>query len=221
MEAATSYQTGQPLAQRCTFYVKEPVIREKKGYLAVKRGFDLVVSLVGLLVFFIPMLLIAAVIRMDSPGNPIFKQERLGKNGRPFYIYKFRSMRIDAEANGPQWAAERDSRCTRVGRFLRKTKLDELPQLYNICRGDMSFVGPRPERQFFYEEFEKYIKGFSNRLLVTPGLTGYAQVNGGYQLRPEEKILYDMEYIENRSIRMDLRCILKTVWVVLTGKGTR
>ena len=106
-------------------------------------------------------------------------------------------MRLNAEENGPQWANEQDSRCTHVGQFLRRTRLDELPQLYNILRGDMSFVGPRPERAYFYRKFETYIPGFSNRLMVVPGLTGYAQVNGGYSLKPEEKIVYDMEYIEN------------------------
>lgn len=104
---------------------------------------------------------------------------------------------------------------------LRRTRLDELPQFYNILRGDMSFVGPRPERAYFYGEFEKYIPGFSNRLMVVPGLTGHAQVNGGYSLKPEEKIIYDMEYIEKRSIWMDLACIGKTIRVVLCGAGAR
>lgn len=105
--------------------------------------------------------------------------------------------------------------------ILRRTRLDELPQFYNILRGDMSFVGPRPERAYFYGEFEKYIPGFSNRLMVVPGLTGHAQVNGGYSLKPEEKIIYDMEYIEKRSIWMDLACIGKTIRVVLCGAGAR
>lgn len=136
-------------------------------------------------------------------------------------IYKFRSMRLDAEENGPQWADEQDPRCTHFGQILRRTRLDELPQFYNILRGDMSFVGPRPERAYFYGEFEKYIPGFSNRLMVVPGLTGHAQVNGGYSLKPEEKIIYDMEYIEKRSIWMDLACIGKTIRVVLCGAGAR
>ena len=130
-------------------------------------------------------------------------------------------MRLDAEENGPQWADEQDPRCTHFGQILRRTRLDELPQFYNILRGDMSFVGPRPERAYFYGEFEKYIPGFSNRLMVVPGLTGHAQVNGGYSLKPEEKIIYDMEYIEKRSIWMDLACIGKTIRVVLCGAGAR
>ena len=161
------------------------------------------------------------IVALDSPGPPIFRQERLGLNGKPFMIYKFRTMRLDAKANGPRWAAVCDTRCTRFGQLLRRTRLDELPQLYNILRGDMSFVGPRPERAYFYREFEQYIPGFSNRLLVMPGLTGYAQVNGGYSLKPEEKIIYDMEYIESQSITLDIRCLLKTVHIVFSHEGAR
>ena len=136
-------------------------------------------------------------------------------------MYKFRSMCKDAERDGPRWADADDARCTRFGAFLRRTRLDELPQIWNILKGEMSFVGPRPERACFYRKFEQYIIGFSNRLTVIPGLTGYAQVNGGYDLKPEEKIIYDMVYIERRSVWMDLRCILKTVSVVLRGDGAR
>jgi lipopolysaccharide/colanic/teichoic acid biosynthesis glycosyltransferase len=167
------------------------------------------------------MALIALLIRLDSPGPAFFRQERLGKDGRPFIILKFRSMRLDAEKNGPQWADKDDPRCTRLGRILRKSRLDEIPQLWNILKGEMSFVGPRPERQCFYEEFETYIHGFSKRLLVKPGLTGYAQVNGGYELKPEEKIVYDIEYIHKQSVLMDLWCIFKTVKLVFTHEGAR
>lgn len=201
--------------------VARPVLQRKRLYELSKRGFDITFSLLGLLILAIPMGILALLIMADSPGGAIFRQERLGLNGEPFMIYKFRSMRLDAEKNGPQWADEQDSRCTRLGQLLRRTRLDELPQLFNILRGDMSFVGPRPERAYFYEEFEKYIPGFSNRLMVIPGLTGYAQVHGGYSLKPEEKIIYDMEYIEKRSARMDVACLLKTVQIVLTGDGAR
>lgn len=199
----------------------KPIPQQKKLYLITKRAFDIVFSFLGLLVLAIPMLIIALIIVIDSPGAPIFKQERLGINGKPFLIYKFRTMCLNAEENGPQWAKEQDSRCTRFGQALRHSRFDELPQLYNILCGDMSFVGPRPERAYFYEKFEEYIPGFYKRLVVTPGLTGYAQVNGGYSLKPEEKIIYDMEYIETRSIRMDLICIAKTIRVVLCGDGAR
>ena len=107
------------------------------------------------------------------------------------------------------------------GQFLRRTRLDELPQLWNILRGDMSLVGPRPERAYFYREFVTYIPGFSNRMMVTPGLTGWAQVNGGYDLRPEEKIVYDMEYIERQSVLLDVQCLLKTAALVFTHRGAR
>ena len=130
-------------------------------------------------------------------------------------------MRLDAEKNGPQWADKDDPRCTRLGRILRKSRLDEIPQLWNILKGEMSFVGPRPERQCFYEEVETYTHGFSKRLLVKPGLTGYAQVNGGYELKPEEKIVYDIEYIHKQSVLMDLWCIFKTVKLVFTHEGAR
>lgn len=130
-------------------------------------------------------------------------------------------MRIDAEINGPKWADKDDDRATKVGAFLRKTRLDELPQLWNILCGEMSFVGPRPEREYFYNIFETYIPNFGLRMLVKPGLTGWAQVNGGYELGPEEKIVYDLEYITNRSFGMDIRCMLKTVKLVFTHEGAR
>lgn len=206
---------------KATIQVAKPVLQPKRLYLISKRVFDLAFSFLGLLILALPMTMIALIIVLDSPGAPIFKQERLGLHGKPFMIYKFRSMRLNAEENGPQWADEQDPRCTRFGQFLRRTRLDELPQLWNILRGDMSFVGPRPERAYFYRKFEEHIPGFSNRLMVTPGLTGHAQVNGGYSLKPEEKIVYDMEYIEKRSVRMDLKCIIKTICVVLCGDGAR
>ena len=213
--------TETELSEQPVFHVATPILREKTSYKAVKRAFDIVLSLLSLGVLLIPMLVIAIIIAIDSPGAPIFKQERLGLNGKPFTIYKFRSMYRDAERDGPRWAELEDKRCTCFGAFLRRTRLDELPQLWNILKGDMSFVGPRPERACFYDEFEKYIVGFSNRMAVIPGLTGHAQVNGGYELKPEEKIIYDMEYIENRSVKMDLICILKTFEVVFSGNGER
>lgn len=207
--------------ERDTVYIALPRIQERWSYLLVKRLFDFFFALICLIVLAIPMAVIALIILIDSPGGAIFRQERLGKNGKPFVIYKFRTMNIDAEVNGPKWADKEDVRCTRFGASLRKTRLDELPQLWNILKGDMSFVGPRPERQYFYEQFEKYIVGFSNRLVVIPGLTGYAQVNGGYELEPEEKIIYDMEYIEHRSVFLDLKCIAKTISLIFTHKGAR
>lgn len=221
MEVTASCQTIEQVKERSTIYISPPHIQRRWSYLVVKRFFDFFFASIGLIVLAIPMAIIALIIVLDSPGAPIFKQERLGLNGKPFVIYKFRTMYMDAEKNGPRWADREDRRCTQFGMFLRKTRIDELPQLWNILKGDMSFVGPRPERQYFYEQFEKYIVGFSNRLVVVPGLTGYAQVNGGYELKPEEKIVYDMEYIEKRSVLLDLWCIVQTFRVVFSGKGAR
>lgn len=201
--------------------VTEPVVRGNAVFFAVKRIMDVILSFVSGLALALPMVIIAILIKLDSPGPAIFRQERLGKDGKPFTIYKFRTMYLDAEADGPQWAKRNDCRCTPLGRFLRHTRLDELPQLWNILKGDMSVVGPRPERACFYSEFETYIHGFCYRLLVKPGLTGLAQVNGGYDLKPEEKIMFDMEYIQKQSIELDLKCILQTIHLVFTHEGAR
>lgn len=190
-------------------------------YRLIKRLLDFVSSTFWLLILFIPLLLLCVVIVIDSPGCPIYSQIRLGKDEKPFTLFKLRTMRIDAESDGARWAEDDDPRVTKVGRILRNTRLDELPQLINILLGQMSLVGPRPERPEFYEFFDTYIDGYRQRMKVLPGLTGYAQVMGGYDLQPEEKIIYDIEYIENQSLRMDLLCLLKTVGVVFTGKGAK
>ena len=208
-----------PLQQTET--ARQVQIGGSRAYLILKRLADFVIAAVAGAVLFVPMLIIGLLIRLDSPGPALFKQERLGKDGKPFIMIKFRSMCINAEAAGPQWAAKNDVRCTKFGRILRKSRLDELPQLWNILKGEMSFVGPRPERACFYDEFEKYIPNFRDRLVVRPGLTGLAQVNGGYELLPEEKIVFDMEYIAQRSVKTDLRCIWKTVEVVFSHDGAR
>lgn len=192
-----------------------------RGYLFIKRLFDVTVAFVTGIILLVPMIVIALLVKIDSKGPAFFRQERLGLNGKPFTIYKFRSMRMDAEVNGPQWADKDDQRCTKLGKLLRKTRLDELPQVLNILRGDMSLVGPRPERAYFYDKFEECIPGFRQRLQVLPGLTGYAQVNGGYDLSPEEKLAYDMEYIEKRCVRMDIACMVKTVRLIFTHEGAR
>lgn len=191
------------------------------GYRFVKRLFDIVFALTTGSLLLVPMIIIGLLVKLDSKGPAIFRQERLGLNGKAFTMYKFRSMRLDAEADGPQWAQKDDDRCTRFGKFLRKTRLDELPQVINILVGNMSVVGPRPERAYFYDEFEKYIPNFRQRLQVKPGLTGYAQVNGGYELLPEEKLVYDLEYIEKRSLWLDVTCIVKTVRLIFTHEGAR
>lgn len=190
-------------------------------YLSFKRGLNIILSAIAFAILLIPMIVIGILIKIDSPGPVLFKQERLGKDGKPFMIYKFRSMVEDAEKDGPKWADKDDGRCTRVGMFLRKSRLDELSQLLNILKGDMSLVGPRPEREYFYKRFSEYIPDFPKRLEVQPGLTGLAQVNGGYDLGPEEKLKYDVEYIKKRSIGLDCRCIIKTARLVFTHEGAR
>lgn len=168
------------------------------------------------------MLIIALAIKIDSKGPIFYKQERVGLNGKKFMLYKFRSMVQNAEKDGAQWATLNDTRYTKVGRFLRKSRLDELPQIpFNILVGNLTFIGPRPERQCFYDQFADYIDGFEQRLLVKPGLSGLAQVNGGYNHKPHEKIVYDIEYIEKRSLTLDFVIILRTVLVVFNHKGAR
>ena len=216
-----SQQEKQNTIHTTDYYITPVVRKERPLYNLAKRLFDVTVSLIAILVLWIPMLLLAVMIRLDSAGPALFRQERLGKEGKPFIMYKFRTMRLDAEKDGPQWASENDQRCTKLGRIIRKSRVDELPQLFNVLKGDMSLVGPRPERAFFYDEFEQYVHGFRQRLQVTPGITGWAQVNGGYSLLPEEKILYDMEYIQNCSVWMDLKCLVRTVSVILNHKGAR
>lgn len=212
-------ETKKPAA--ADFVIQRVIPEQRPVYCFLKRSGDILLSLAAGVLLLAPMLVIAAIIRLDSPGPALFRQERLGKDGRPFMMYKFRSMHLNAEEQGPQWAEKEDPRCTRTGRVLRASRLDELPQLWNILKGDMSIVGPRPERECFYREFETYVHGFHHRLAVRPGLTGWAQVNGGYDLRPEEKILFDMEYIEKQSLGMDLVCVLRTVKLVFTHEGAR
>jgi len=182
---------------------------------------DLLLSCIGLL-FAAPIILVfACLIVIETPGSPFYVQERVGKNGVCFRIVKLRSMRQDAEKGGAKWAEVNDSRVTRVGAFIRKTRIDELPQFISVLKGDMSIIGPRPERPMFTEQFDKEIQGFKNRLLVKPGLTGLAQVSGGYDITPAEKLKYDLRYIENLSFLLEVKILLKTVKVVLTGEGAR
>ena len=201
--------------------LQEPVVAGGLGYRFAKRAFDIAACGCALIVLAIPMAVIAVKIKRESPGPAIYSQERVGKDGKPFKVYKFRSMYIDAESRGAQWAQGDDPRVTPFGRVMRKTRLDEIPQFWNIVKGDMSLIGPRPERPAFCKEFEKRIHGWGYRTKVRPGLSGLAQVTGGYDLLPREKVLLDMEYIEHRSVRMDVSIILKTLGVVSTGEGAR
>lgn len=199
----------------------EPKVGGGLGYRFVKRAFDVVSCGCALIVLAIPMAIIAAKIKLESPGPVIYSQRRVGKNGKIFNVYKFRSMYTDAEARGARWAAGDDPRVTPFGKFMREKRIDEIPQFWNVLKGDMSLIGPRPERPAFCAEFEKRIHGWHYRTMVAPGLSGLAQVTGGYDLLPKEKVVLDLEYIENRSIAIDVKIILKTLGVVSTGEGAR
>jgi exopolysaccharide biosynthesis polyprenyl glycosylphosphotransferase len=190
----------------------------------LKRLFDLTLSFVLLPFVALLSIVISIIIKIDSKGPIFFKQDRVGQGGRIFKLIKFRTMYIDAESNGPQFAVKNDPRITRVGRILRKLHLDELPQIWNIIKGEMSFVGPRPEQAKFVEEFEKKIPFYNLRHLVKPGITGWAQIHQGYAAGLEEtieKLEYDLYYIKNMSIWLDLIIILKTISIILTRRGAR
>lgn len=177
-----------------------------------------------LLILFLPVFVIVALlIKLDSPGPIFYSQERVGKNGRIFRIIKFRTMVQDAEKlSGPKLATKNDPRITKVGRFLRKTRLDEIPQLINIILGDMAFIGPRPERPYFVDKYSRLIPFYKNRLKVKPGVTGLAQVFVGYDETIEdvkEKVRWDLYYIERKSIWLDVKILWKTLLTVLTMQG--
>jgi exopolysaccharide biosynthesis polyprenyl glycosylphosphotransferase len=189
----------------------------------VKRLIDIVFSLAVIVIAFPLCLLIAAAIVLNGRGPILYSQERVGKKGKHFHIYKFRTMVTDAEKHsGPVWASKNDPRVTGVGRILRKLRLDELPQLLNILKGDMALVGPRPERPYFVEKLKSIYPLYMRRLSIRPGITGWAQVKGTYDQTLEDvrtKLEYDLFYLENMSLRMDLKIILNTVHIVLRGKG--
>jgi len=191
---------------------------------ALKRLFDLAVSAL-VLALTAPLLLMAMIaIRLDGPGTILYRQERVTRGGRVFWIMKLRTMRPDAEKSGAVWAAEKDNRITRVGAFLRRSRIDELPQLFNILKGDMSFVGPRPERPMFVEELAEQIPLYHERHLVKAGLTGWAQINYPYGASVDDarsKLSYDLYYVKNFSILFDLVILLQTLRVVLWPSGVR
>jgi exopolysaccharide biosynthesis polyprenyl glycosylphosphotransferase len=204
-----------------------PLLRIKKVPLAgwnglLKRTIDFSFALVGLIVFAPIFLLIALLIRLDSKGKIFYKQKRVGLDGHEFDMIKFRSMREGAEKkSGPVWAQPQDDRVTRVGRFLRRFSIDELPQLWNVVKGEMSLIGPRPERPFFIEKFRGQIPRYLDRHRVKSGMTGWAQVNGLRGQAPiEERTEYDIYYIENWSLAFDVKIILKTLWTVILGKDS-
>jgi sugar transferase (PEP-CTERM system associated) len=188
-----------------------------------KRITDLILSSVMLILLSPFILLVAIIIKLDSKGPVLFSQERVGQNHKPYMVHKFRSMRSDAEKEtGPVWAKENDDRITRVGNFIRKWRIDEIPQLWNVLKGEMSFVGPRPEREHFVKQLTERIPYYGERFTVKPGLTGWAQVSYGYGASIEdaiEKLNYDLFYIKNMSVLMDLMIVARTVKTVIFGHG--
>jgi lipopolysaccharide/colanic/teichoic acid biosynthesis glycosyltransferase len=211
-------------------------------YPKLRRAGDIVISLLALAVLGLLLPFIAVAIKLDSPGPVFYRQERIGLNrrrrrqgprsgrdarkvlrpGRPFHILKLRTMRMDAEQAGPRWASVDDDRVTRVGRFLRKTRLDEVPQFWNVLRGQMSLIGPRPERLCFIRQLEKVIPNYRDRLIVLPGITGLAQVINGYDTDADSvrrKVELDRSYIRHYGPVTDMRILLSTVKVVIKGEG--
>lgn len=215
-QARTSQIYGMPLIDIMPELMPE---WEKK----LKRFLDIIAALI-LLVVNSPVIFLSAIaIKLDSKGPVFFKQERSGLNGKPFKMVKFRSMYQDAEKlTGPVWSQKDDPRITKVGRVIRKLRIDEIPQMYNVLKGEMSLVGPRPERPFFVEKLSEQIPYYKRRLKVRPGITGWAQVKHKYDESIEDvkiKLRYDLFYIENMSIRMDMKILFRTVFVVIFGKG--
>lgn len=190
----------------------------------LKRGLDIAGSLFGLTFFSLACLIVSIAIKLDSKGPVLYRQERVGEDGKIFHLFKFRSMRMDAETNGPVWAEKNDQRVTRVGRVIRKMRLDEIPQMFNVLKGEMSFVGPRPERSFFVDLLRCEIPFYSERHVVKPGITGWAQISYHYGASKEdalEKLKYDLYYIKHMSVLFDLMIVFNTVKIVLFGKGAR
>ena len=191
--------------------------------ITIRRMIELPFAIL-LLIFFLPVfILVGIAIKLDSKGNIFYSQLRIGKDGKEFRIFKFRSMIQNAEKKtGPTWAQKNDSRITRMGAFMRKTRIDELPQIFNVIKGDMSFIGPRPERPFFVETFKQQIPLYTNRLRIKPGLTGWAQVKWRYDESIEdvkEKLKYDLYYVNNRSLALDLKILFHTIGTVLLKQG--
>lgn len=189
---------------------------------AVKRLFDIICSFFGLVLLSPIYLIVYIMLRLQNDGSVIFSQERIGYKGKPFNIYKFRTMCVDSELDGePLLAAKNDERLTKVGRFLREHHLDELPQLFNVFKGDMSFVGPRPERQYFIEKIRKENPNYDYVFLMRPGLTSMATIHNGYTDTMEKMLVrleMDLEYLQKRSLWLDLKLIFTTVLYIVNGK---
>ncbi|HWQ32874.1 MAG TPA: TIGR03013 family XrtA/PEP-CTERM system glycosyltransferase [Blastocatellia bacterium] len=233
LQGSAVIEEGTSLYERVTGRISVEMLRpswiifsggskRSRIWLSVRRGLNVLFAVIGLVLSFPLWILTALAIKLESPGPVFYRQERVGKNGRIFTIIKFRSMRQDAEKSGPVWAAKEDDRTTRVGRFIRKVRIDELPQFINILKGEMAFVGPRPERPFFVEQLNDLIPFYSQRHLVEPGVTGWAQVRYDYGASVEDalqKLQYDLYYIKNASLLFDLWIMLESIKIILFGRG--
>lgn len=196
--------------------------RRRVSVVALKRALDCLLSVCGLIALSPLALIVAILIKADSPGPVFYRQVRVGLHGRPYLIWKFRSMRQDAETDGPRWAQANDPRISRIGKWLRKMRIDELPQLLNVIKGEMSLVGPRPERPLFVQELREKIPYYDIRHSVRPGITGWAQVKfryGASQQDAHTKLQYDLYYVKNLSMPLDLKVLLHTVRVMVRGEG--
>jgi len=202
--------------------VSRPVQRSR--FAPVKRVLDVTAVLVTAPIWLVLSAIVWVVVKIDSRGPAIYRQERVGRSGQRFVLVKFRTMQVDAEPNGPQFAKKSDPRITRVGKFLRHSRLDEVPQLLNVLRGDLSLVGPRPERPVFVKRYASTIPFYDSRHLIRPGVTGWAQVHYGYadgDADAVEKLTYDLYYVKHSSIWLDIHILGSSVWTVLTGFGAR
>lgn len=221
-DIVSGHKTGQVYGFPLIRLFPEPM---DAGQRFLKRLFDIVISFVVLMGFLPLWILVAVSIKLTSRGPVLFRQRRIGKGGKKFVLYKYRSMIEDAEKDtGPVWAQKGDRRVTKVGRVLRRIRLDEIPQLVNVLKGEMSLVGPRPERPYFVKKLAQEIPLYSRRLNVKPGLTGWAQIKHNYDASLDdvrEKVKYDLYYIENMSLSLDLKILTRTILVTLTGSGAR
>jgi len=206
-----------------SWFLENLTEHSKKFYEITKRLMDIVLAIIGLIIAIPLSPIIALIIKLGSKGPVIFKQKRVGKHGKQFTAMKFRSMTEDAEKDGAQWTSQNDKRVTAFGKFIRKTRLDEIPQLINILRGEMSFVGPRPEQPEFVARLSQEVPFYKERLLAKPGLAGWGQLNAPWHGASREdsldKLKYDLYYIKNRSLILDITILLKTIKVVVSGRG--
>jgi lipopolysaccharide/colanic/teichoic acid biosynthesis glycosyltransferase len=197
---------------------------QRSQYAGVKRAIDVVLVVLTLPLWLALWGAVWILVKVDSPGPAIYSQRRVGRNGAEFTLYKFRTMATDAERDGPRFTSQDDPRITRTGRFLRKSRLDEVPQLWNVLRGELAIVGPRPERPVFVDQFSRTIPFYESRQLIRPGVTGWAQVHYGYadgEADTVEKLTYDLYYVKHSSLWMDVHVLGMSIWTVLTGTGAR